>query len=170
MAKERQGRGSTQKPRNTCFKCNNEWMSRIEDAAKPIVMRLMQGKQIILDATQRQKVAALVCLITMRTEFMETGRIAIPDADREWIRTKESPPPEWKVWIAKFWGLRPSDYFFNRSVIQLAPDGTVNMDRVPRYNTQSSTFVWGQLVAVSLAPHSSPRSKVMTQSSNGFGP
>jgi hypothetical protein len=152
MAKTRQGRGSSQKPRNTCLKCNNEWMSRIEDAAKPIIAKLMKGKHFLLDADDQRKVAALISLVSMRTEFMEMGRISTPDSDREWIRLHESAPPSWKVWIAKFWGLRPADYFFNGSVIQLAPEGTVrNPDDMPRYNTQSSTFVWGQLVAVSVS-------------------
>jgi hypothetical protein len=90
--------------------------------------------------------------------FMETGRIAIPDSDREWIRLNEGPPPDWKVWIAKILGPQ----------IRRLPSLKLAVCRATARKRPRSFGV--NLRPSPLARHFSPRSKVMMDFSKGFGP
>jgi hypothetical protein len=138
----RQGRGGTQKTRNTCLKCNGGWMSVIEGNAKPTLERLIKGEYFQLSANEQQKIAALISLVTMRGEFLDR-RLAIPASDRKWIEENGTPPAGWKIWISWFVGVRGAEFWYNRSTVQLADKDTPPPGGPPSYNTQASTFVLG---------------------------
>lgn len=145
-----EGRGVTQKPRNTCLKCNSGWMSAIESNAKPSLDRLIKGEYFQLSADDQQRIACFICLVTMRAEFLDR-KLAIPDSDRDWIRENYTPPPRWKIWIAWFVGASGAEFWHNRSAVQLAEKDAPPPGGPPSYNTQASTFVWGSLVSASMS-------------------
>jgi hypothetical protein len=91
---QRQGSARARKPRNTCAKCNNGWMSVIEnDAIKPMVP-LIRGIDVPLGMVEQRAMAALLCLINMRLEFLGEFR-AIPAPDRNAINETRLPPAGW---------------------------------------------------------------------------
>jgi len=53
----RQGSTFTKKIRVVCKTCNNGWMSRLENATKPILLPLIQGEPALLDREQQTLLA-----------------------------------------------------------------------------------------------------------------
>jgi hypothetical protein len=101
--KQRQGSARQRKPRNTCTRCNNEWMSVIENAAIKPMTPLIHGIDVPLRMDDQRALAALLCLINMRLEFLGRFR-AIPASDRDAIRKTGLPPAGWCIWLARFTG------------------------------------------------------------------
>lgn len=143
----KQGRAGTKRPRNTCLKCNNGWMSRIEQDAQDILSPLIQGTDLILDRDAQTKLARLIGLITMRAEF--TGeKPAIPASDRDILRESGDPPAHWRIWVCKFVGKEASKFWYTRSALgSNVPPGTVPTT----LDTQNSMFVWGSFCASAMS-------------------
>lgn len=130
-------------------------MHSIEDAAKPSLEQLIMDQHVILDADEQQKLASLICLVTMRAEFLDR-KFGIPKSDRDFLRENGSPPGHWRIWIARFIGTRPGDYWYNRFAMQLGPRELLSSTEfgsgaVPAYNSQSSTFVWGKFCCIAIS-------------------
>ena len=141
----RQGHARSRKPRNTCGKCNSGWMSQIEDEVIPVATSLINGELFQLDEISQRKLAAFLCLISMRLEFLGRMR-AIPPSDRLYLREHHVPPVMWTIWITKYGGKRPDEHWSRYCGMQV---GSTPADKVgPDYcNTQVTTLVIGQLCA-----------------------
>src|SRR4051794_2418422 len=59
----KQGSALARKPRNTCGRCNNGWMSEIENSAIVVATPLILGQQCLLGVFARWRLASLLCLI-----------------------------------------------------------------------------------------------------------
>ncbi len=143
--KQRQGHARSRKPRNTCKKCNSEWMSTIEDEAIPYATPLIGGQTFVLNDGGQRSLAAFFCLISMRLEFLGSLR-AIPPTDRLYLKEYREPPPMWCVWIAKYGGDKPDDHWSRYIGMQV---GSTPAEKVgPEHcNMQVTTMVVGQLCA-----------------------
>jgi len=143
--KVRQGHVGTRKPRNTCSKCNGEWMRQIEEAAMPIMRPLLRGNPyLLLEPPALELVASLLCLVSMRVEFLSREMRAIPAADHDWLRTKFTPPADWKIWIARYEGDLLTDERYTAMQITSSRDVPVGVEHC---NTQVTTLVVGHLCA-----------------------
>jgi hypothetical protein len=144
-----EGPAGVRKPRNTCRTCNSSWMSQIENAAKVPLTNLIKGDDILLNVAQQRAVASLLCLISMRYEFMGNMR-SIPASDRMFIKKDRIPPPEWIIWIAKYTGNRADDHWARymgmvaEDLRALAPQPKYGPDHC---NTQVTTLVIGKICA-----------------------
>lgn len=145
----RQGRAGSRKPRNTCFKCNGGWMSRIEEEAKSVLRPLIEGHNLALDAEAQTKLARLICLIAMRAEFTD-DKPAIPEMDRNTLRETGNPPPDWRIWICKFAGTARGKFWYTRSAVLLEPNAT-SSNPPTVLDTQTSMFVWGRFCTIALS-------------------
>jgi hypothetical protein len=152
QTKVREGRAVSKKLRNTCLKCNNGWMHAIEDEAKPSLEKLIRNESIVLDQEAQQKLASLISLVTIRAEFLDR-KFGSTKSEKDFLREHGVPPPNWRIWIARFIGSAPGDYWYNRFALRLGPKKELETflsasefksNVLPTYNTQSSTFVWGQ--------------------------
>jgi len=142
----RQGHARTRKPRNTCKRCNSGWMSRIEDAAIKPMTPLIFSMDAPLRMDDQRAIAALLCLINMRLEFLGEFR-AIPALDRAALRETGLPPAGWCMWLAKFTG-KSADDLVSRYNALMAGMLTKPENVGPEYcNTQVTTLVIGQLCA-----------------------
>lgn len=99
--KVRNGPARSRKPRNTCVVCNGGWMSQIEQRSKSVASGLIGGNEMRIDEEAQRDLAALFCLITMRVEFLSTMR-SIAQFDRDFLRTRQYPPANWRIWIARY--------------------------------------------------------------------
>jgi hypothetical protein len=142
----RPGHAGGRKPRNSCADCNGGWMSRIEQRAKAYATPLIQGTTCALDERGQRALAALLCLITVRTEFAELNTISVSKEDRDWLREKMEPPPLWQIWIARYIGTEPENHWCRHFGMQLVPSPDVKLE-TPECNTQTTTLVLGQLCA-----------------------
>jgi hypothetical protein len=149
----RQGHASTRKPRNTCLKCNRDWMRNIEESAMAPIIPLIQGAReqsalpsTMLNASGQRALAAFLCLITIRLEFTNPETQAATPSDREWLMEKLEPPPFWQIWIAEYTGRDPGEHWCRHSGLQLvsSPDEVMGSYKC---DTQVTTLVIGKLCA-----------------------
>lgn len=142
---DRQGSAGQRKPRNTCLACNGGWMSRMEDSAKRPTARLIRGERQFLSPVDQIAVAALLCLISTRIEFIGTQR-AVSAQDRNWLRLARMPSASWKIWIAKFIGPNPYEHWSRKYALRLDPVPSDPIDP-ENCNIYVSTYIIGQLCA-----------------------
>jgi hypothetical protein len=103
--RNRQGCMTQRKVRKVCEKhCNNGWMSRAVDAAKPIARELILGRSFSLDRSSIEKLATWLAITTVMQEFAVTGTIVIPQEDRTILMETNRPPDHWTIWIGCYGG------------------------------------------------------------------
>jgi len=145
--KLRQGPVGARKPRNTCKKCNGDWMRLIEENTKPFLESLLLSKPYQLSLTEQQMLAALLCLVSMRLEVAWwDGPQGIPQCDREWLRENPEPPANWKIWIGKYIGSQMDIMDQQHTAMQIvsSSNDTIGTEYC---NTQVTSLVVGQFYA-----------------------
>jgi hypothetical protein len=143
--KIKQGHARTRRPRNTCVACNGGWMSRIESSSMPSLTALVTAKACLLDSEDQRKLSALLCLISMRLEFI-SGMKTTAEADSRFLAREFEPPHHWKIWIAEFSGDDPDSHWSRYCAMQLesSPAAIFGADHC---NTQVTTLVIGKFCA-----------------------
>jgi hypothetical protein len=68
----RQGSTKNKQLRLPCKSCNNGWMSAREEEVKPILLPMMQGRQLLLDAEKIKTLATWVAMKIMVIEKLGT--------------------------------------------------------------------------------------------------
>jgi hypothetical protein len=149
--KIRSGHARSRKPRNTCLRCNSGWMSGIESWAKYFSQPLILGYAPVLPPIGQFSIAALLCLITTRLEFL--GDIqTVTTEDRDWLRYYREPSANWKVWIARFDGEDGDQHLSRTYAVQHTSRPTDEIGAA-YCDTRFSTLVIGQLCAHILYSH-----------------
>ena len=148
LTQVRQGRTGARKPRNTCVQCNGGWMSRIEQANKPILSALILGKPALLQPIDQWLLASLLCLITIRLEFTDPQMQAVPPDDHRTLMTTGTVPFDtWRIWIARYEDrVHPEDHWTGHFGMQLVTDPAFAI-RPHKCNTQVTTMVMGNFLA-----------------------
>jgi hypothetical protein len=78
--------------RAVCARCNNEWMSHLENQIKPILMPLFAGQQCRLEPEKQVQIATWITLKTMICEFDRLGKIVSHHTQRKRMMAKHLPP------------------------------------------------------------------------------
>ena len=143
----RQGDSGTRRIRKVCTRCNSEWMSDMETPVRPHVLCLMNGDtshQLNEDA-QRILVAWLALIATL-FDAMDPARSAIPQVDRVYLMKHHLPPPDWKIWLARYAG---ADWQGHRcrSMSMRISERSMPIGDELSCNTQVTTLVLRQLCA-----------------------
>src|SRR5262245_13198722 len=100
----RQGSSGNRKIRKVCKRCNSGWMGNFETPVRPHVVALMNGQNHALDPNGQTLLAAWLTLIATLFDALAPEQSAVPQSDRDYLRTRNVPPPEWKIWVAKYDG------------------------------------------------------------------
>lgn len=101
----RQGSVFQRKVRNVCKRCNNEWMSRVVDRAKPYATQMILGTTLQLNREAQTDLAAWIGITTVIQEFAKRcGVRRIPPEDRTVLMNTEAPPLSWSIWVARYSG------------------------------------------------------------------
>lgn len=74
-----------------CQKCNNEWMSRIEDKAKPILLSMLMGRKRVLTPVDQKRLAQWAYLKTL-VFSVGTPHVKISDAEFHRFYKSRKPP------------------------------------------------------------------------------
>ena len=134
--------------RVVCADCNNQWLSGIQSRAKPILIPLIKGDRTVLGIEAQQRVSAWCAMATMTAEFIDRdpNTIAVPQADRDWLRNNGTAPPGWRIWLARYrrhkW---PAQWaHFTLPILEAKDVPAPGTGFVPP-NTQVTTFVVGEL-------------------------
>jgi hypothetical protein len=94
------GRALSKKIMGPCKNCNEQWMSQIEASAKPVLLPMMHGVQRELGPDE---LALLSCWLSLKAMVWDWGQSlrAVPQSDRDFIRTNRAAPSDWRIWIGR---------------------------------------------------------------------
>ena len=154
------GRAVAKRVKAPCTICNNEWMGRIEDAARIAITPLMHGSSTCVDEAQQAAIATWTCIKAMVWDYSQTLR-AIPQSDRDYVLENRKPPPDWRVWLTAT--NAPFGHCEAYSAVRLFtrdnPDGSVwpEITKDPMANSQSFLISSGPFATITL------RSPFLTQ-------
>jgi hypothetical protein len=102
---EKQGHSGTRQVRIVCKRCNNSWMSNLEENTKPLLISLITGESVKLNHYQQRLLSRWIAKTSVVAERIPKDGLRIPETDRRWIMEKDDPPQLWSVWIAPYDGL-----------------------------------------------------------------
>jgi hypothetical protein len=132
-----------------CAKCNNEWLSQIQERAKPILIPLIQGASIELSEADQATIASWCAMATMTAEFIDPEPLSkgISGAERRLFMKDQKPPAGFRIWIGHFrrtdW--EPQWVHVNAPII--GPEDTTRVEgQEAQSNTRATTFVIGELL------------------------
>jgi hypothetical protein len=133
--------------RVVCESCNNTWLSAVQDTAKPLLIPMLDGRTCVLGRDKQQALATWIAMATMTSEFLlhEKTQISVSQVDRDWLWQKHNPPPDWRIWIGHYRRYRSAEQWVHCSVPIYDGAPVVAQDDGPQCNTQSTTFMVGEL-------------------------
>jgi hypothetical protein len=99
--KERPGHTATKKLRVVCVKCNNEWMSTVDNTARDCLTPLILGAIINLDVFGQNIVAIWAALKTLTIEHNTKENVITSQSTRDAFRDKRTIPDGMKISIAQ---------------------------------------------------------------------
>jgi hypothetical protein len=142
---DRQGHVTTKKLKKVCISCNNGWMSRIEDHAKPYLLPMMYGQGINLDVRAQKAVIDWIVLKCMVFENNRREDAATTLGQRARFMDLREIPTYTQIHIFKC-GESPWDWQFHRhsaGMTSVSPPTPVH----PRVkNTQTFAIAVGHLL------------------------
>jgi hypothetical protein len=97
LQRKRNGDLSTLKLRVVCRSCNNGWMSRAEQGAKPHLLALIAGTQSKMGPDAQRAVAAWIAMKVIVAEHDQPETALTPLPDREALMREPSMPPDYFV-------------------------------------------------------------------------
>lgn len=90
--------------RCVCSECNSGWMSDIESAARPTLVKMILGEDVVeLDQTTQQAVATWACLKTLIAHCVRPSH-PITRAWFEHLSSDQTPPDGWEVFTTRYSG------------------------------------------------------------------
>jgi hypothetical protein len=82
-----------------CESCNGGWMSRLETAAKPLLVPMINGRRTTLDKPQQRTIATWTLKTTMMLEQMDPEPVDIHPKHYPFLYEHGEPPATAWVWI-----------------------------------------------------------------------
>jgi hypothetical protein len=134
--------------RAVCRRCNNEWMSDLENQTKPLLIPLFAGQETRLYPEAQRQIATWISLKTMVCEYDQLGQIISHHTQRRRMMAKHLPPQgNLTIWIGHYerttwvplWICHP---FLVIPKEQLDKRST---DLATYFNSQAVTYVFGKL-------------------------
>lgn len=131
--RRRQGQAGTRSVRVVCKKCNNGWLSVLEERTKPLLRELVQASLREIGSEDQNLLAVWAAKTIMTGEYIERERAAVPQEQRCSLKDTLSVPDGWWIWVAGSQGLewRTGMYHFsaklNVSPIDLETPGPLNI-------------------------------------------
>lgn len=142
---KRQGHLTTKKIRVVCQKCNNGWMSMLENEAKPILTKILNDESFKLCAKNQQTIAQWITLKSIIGEHDDRDLRVTPFAERNLFRKQLKIPNSYAIYIGRHG--EKSDTAWLRTSQTIAKSRTGpnpplgNLQR----NMQSIAFICGSL-------------------------
>jgi hypothetical protein len=98
----RNGLAQNVRVKSVCQGCNNGWMSRLEEKAKPILSSLMHGSLKVLDAEVTSTLAIWAVLKSIVADALEAGGdLHVSQALRATFMESMAIPEGWRIWIGR---------------------------------------------------------------------
>lgn len=150
-----QGSRLSRKVRMVCAKCNNEWMSIIENKCKELVIALQSFKNVKLNYKNQLDLATWITILTVIAEFTDVPSKRIPVKERRDFYENKTPIEGWQIWIGKYNGTEWDLRYQHRGKSMGASgikDGMGEKEDIFEASAQCSTFVMGGLAIFVVSP------------------
>jgi hypothetical protein len=148
---KRPGHLSTLKVRAVCEGCNNGWMSQLEDAAKPILERMLRRERFILNEHNQTTLARWITVKTVVGEYAEEGLAVTPETDRHRIRIEGKIPDYYSIYLGHYAEDKENAWMRTSMTIAASKDGPSPSLNGLYGNTQSVAFLCGSVFLYVLA-------------------
>jgi hypothetical protein len=137
------------KVRVVCTKCNNEWLSEIQNRAKPHLIPLFTGTTRVLGVEAQEILATWITMATMTAEHLvsDPRQRAISQADREFLWRNSKPPAEWRILIGRYERHRLATQWTHCDMPVLETKDVPPAGVPPQSNMQITTFMIGEFFA-----------------------
>jgi hypothetical protein len=100
--KSKRAKGPAAISRKFCQRCNNGWMSRLEQSAEPILTEMIHGNPSRLDTDQQRLISFWICKTTLAFDSMEpVDRRVMPVDLYSALYREEGPIARCQVWLAR---------------------------------------------------------------------
>lgn len=136
----------TKKMKVVCRACNNEWMSGIEEAAKPILEPLIKGEKITLGAAQLEVLAKWATLKTIVCEHDVRGVEVTPQHDRTVFMAEGAIPPYFNIYLLSHESESRIGYVRTSHAVSLSPGEPIPPLDGRKKNTQQISVTLGQIM------------------------
>jgi len=87
-----------------CRECNGGWMGKLQERAKPHIIKLLQNDWSISSPESRNSIAAWATMFVMNVEFKDRKTVCISTADRAYLMKNGAAPRNWGVAIGIYNG------------------------------------------------------------------
>jgi hypothetical protein len=127
--------------------CNNGWMSRLEQRAKPILVPLITGAPIVLSHPNQEIVATWIATKLLTIEAANPDPVT-PAGEFPQLMGRRRPPEIMRIWIGHFKGTIGSGAYHRQaaSAPLPVPFGGLSLVYTPKkQNIQTQMFIIGQL-------------------------
>jgi hypothetical protein len=145
--KKRSGDLRSRRLRIVCKNCNNGWMAKLQEKAKPYLLPLISGEVTVLDERAQAVVAAWMTMFSMVAEHFDLTKVSTSARQRYDFWKNQKPPATWKIWTGDYERGNWVGYLVHFALPISSKDHLPEiMDNgVPRPNTQTMTFTVGRL-------------------------
>jgi hypothetical protein len=144
--------------RKPCKRCNETWMSKLEAAAKPLLIPLMKGKQILLLPDHQLLIARWLAKTVIMYEMLFNKPYYFQPEERHALQTSLDVPALTNFSIAHYSGLTAASTFSTHLTLVIGEAG----DNPVRVNGYTATFTIKKLAlqvfSVRLPPEHPPDS------------
>jgi len=105
------GHSGSMTVKKVCERCNNEWMSDIDNVAKAVALPLIStqwNSRIMLTPEDQRILATWLTKIAIVGDSLNSGQgeSFITQEARAWFMAHRAPPPNWEVYIGLYLGER----------------------------------------------------------------
>jgi hypothetical protein len=148
---EKPGYLTTKKLRAVCQKCNNGWMSQLENKIKPILIKVLNRETFDI-CTEKQKI--LTRWIAMKSifgEHFESETHMTPAEDRKLFRSQMTIPEYFSIYIGNHGTEANTGWLRHSMTVSKTVDGPSPPLNGLKRNTQSIGIICGPLFIYVLA-------------------
>ncbi|OEZ50347.1 hypothetical protein JAB1_14620 [Janthinobacterium sp. MP5059B] len=105
VVKQKNGSPRSKRLKVVCVKCNNEWMSVLQDRASSIIIKMIQDVNFLISTKDQAILAAWATMTAMTFEFDDPDTMSILETERLWLRSLRLPPQgEWRIFVGRHSG------------------------------------------------------------------
>lgn len=141
------GDPASRKLRVVCERCNNGWMSRLQDKAKPVLIPLLTNKRWQLDLESQKTLASWITMFCLVYSQCAPQGCASYEEDFRKFASAQDPFNWWLISIGMYtgndWRTRIETY---SSFVKYGYGSPFQPKTPPRVNTEATTAVIGNLL------------------------
>lgn len=122
-------------------------MRESQEAARPLLIELLQGKWPVIQETEARQLAVWATITTMVYEFMDEATVAVTKEERYSFFENKAPLPNWQFAIGRYLDADPRKQVANNHyTIGTDPASAVEKGLATKPNIQTSALLFGRSI------------------------